>query len=95
MFLAPNCESAVADCSASTQPVKNPVRMTMGSEPMPMEVGLGVDVRPVGRPGEEIGNRTKAEQGVLLHGQHAGLDEIFWRGEFHRGSGPPSMLRLR
>ena len=34
---APNCWSEVADCSASTQPVKKPVRMTMGIEPTPIE----------------------------------------------------------
>ncbi len=37
MAVAPNCASEEADCSASTPPVKKPVRMTMGREPTPME----------------------------------------------------------
>ena len=35
--VAPNCAREEADCSASTPPVKNPVRITMGREPMPIE----------------------------------------------------------
>ncbi len=34
--VAPKVASDEADCSASTAPVKKPVRMTMGSEPTPM-----------------------------------------------------------
>ena len=37
METAPNSCSAVADCSASTHPVKNPVRTMIGSEPTPIE----------------------------------------------------------
>ena len=37
MLTAPNSLSEVADCSARTQPVKKPVRTTMGNEPTPME----------------------------------------------------------
>ncbi len=37
METAPNSVSAVADCNASTQPVKNPVRTIMGREPTPIE----------------------------------------------------------
>ncbi len=35
--VAPNCASEEADCRASTPPVKKPVRMTMGSDPIPIE----------------------------------------------------------
>ena len=34
--VAPNSESVAEDWSESTPPVKNPERMTMGSEPNPM-----------------------------------------------------------
>jgi len=34
--VAPKAESVAADCSASTPPVKNPERMTMGNEPKPI-----------------------------------------------------------
>src|ERR1700734_450461 len=37
MFTAPNSFSETAACSASTQPVKNPVSTTIGSEPTPIE----------------------------------------------------------
>ncbi len=37
MLTAPNSFREVADCSARTQPVKKPVRTTIGSEPTPME----------------------------------------------------------
>ena len=33
----PNCCSVLEVCSASTAPVKKPVRITMGSEPTPIE----------------------------------------------------------
>ena len=33
----PNASSEVADCRARTQPVKKPVRTTMGMEPTPIE----------------------------------------------------------
>ena len=37
MLMAPKASSELADCRARTQPVKKPVRMTMGMEPTPME----------------------------------------------------------
>ena len=35
--VAPNCAREDADCRASTPPVKNPVRRTMGTDPIPIE----------------------------------------------------------
>jgi len=37
ILTAPNSFSETAACSARTQPVKKPVRTTMGKEPTPME----------------------------------------------------------
>ena len=34
---APNCLSVLVDCSVRTAPVKKPARMTIGTEPTPME----------------------------------------------------------